>query len=154
MHYVNYEDAIVQCYGVELVGWTYLRFINLANINSVADIQTLCDALRSGACHWVHLSAGDLQHRKAEVEAWRSQGEIVGKKRKERSDKGMKRKPERPITDENNPDPGGDRTQPGKKRKTGTSRNAVKHIPPKSRAIIEDDEEESEGSNSEATDAF
>jgi hypothetical protein len=148
MHYVNYEDAIVKRYGVELVGWTYSKFINPADINSVGDIRTLRDALRSGACHWVRLSAQDLQDRLAEVEARRERGEVVPTKRKERSDKGVKRK-RKNTTDENDPDAGGEGAQPAKKRKTG--KNVAKHLPPKSRAIIEDDEDESEDSGSETT---
>ena len=139
MHYVNYEDAIVQRHGVKLVGWTYSRFINPADINGVADIWTLRDALRSGACHWIRLSNQELQDRKADVEARRERGEVVAKKRKERSDKGMKRK-RHTTTDENDPDGGGNGAELAKKRRT--AKTLAQRIPPKSRAIIEDDEDE------------
>jgi hypothetical protein len=133
MHYVNYEDTIVKRHGVELVGWTYLKFINPADINCVGDIRTLRDALRCVACHSVQLSAQDLQNRLEEVEARRERGEVVHKKRKERSDKGVKRKC-RTTTDKNGI---GEGTQPAKKHKTG--KNVARHLPPKGRAIIEDD---------------
>lgn len=148
MHYVNYEDAIVQRYSVKLVGWTHSKFINPADINSVPDIRALRDALRSGACHWIRLSPQELQHHTAEVEARRQQGEIVGKKRKERSDKGMKRK-RRTTTDENDPTGEGSGAQLAKKRKSGKNTSIGKQMPPKSQAIIEDDDDED--SNGEAT---
>ena len=145
MHYVNYEDAIVQCHSVKLVGWTYSKFINPADINNVTDIRALRDALRSGACHWIHLSAQELQHHAAEIEARRQQGEVIGKKRKERSDKGVKRKC-RSTTNENDPDSEGIGAQLAKKRKSGKNHASVaKHMPPKSRAIIEDDDEDGDG---------
>jgi hypothetical protein len=94
---------------VELVGWTYSKFINPVDINSVVDIQTLHDVLRSGACHWVQLSAQKLQDHLAEVEVWHEWGEVVHKKHKECSDKGVKRKCNTTM-DENNPEARGQGT--------------------------------------------
>jgi len=140
MHYVKYEDAIVQRHSVKLIGWTCSRFINPADINSVPEIRVLRDALRSGACRWIRISPQELQHHTAEVDAWHQQGEVIGKKRKERSDKGTKRK-RRTTTDENNQDGESSGTQPAKKQRSG---NIAKQMPPKSRAIVEDDDDEGE----------
>jgi hypothetical protein len=142
MHYVNYENTIVKHHGVELVGLTYLQFINPADMNCVGDIRTLHNALRCVACYSVQLLAQDLQNGLEEVEVRREWGEVVHKKRKKHLDKGVKCKC-RTTTDKNGIGKG---TQPAKKHKTG--KNVARHLPPKDRAIIEDDEDEDEDKDS------
>ena len=134
MNYVNYEDNIVRRFRVKIIGWTYSAFVNPADINTITDIRTLRDALKTGACHWVSLSTQELKDREQEVEARRMNGDIVGKPRKERSDKGARHK-RRVVIDENHPEG----CQQAKRRKTGG--NISKQLPPKSRAFIDDEDD-------------
>ena len=140
MNYVNYEDAIVERFKVKLVGWTFKQFVSPTDINTVQDVRELRNALKNGACHWVQLSPQALKDHVAAVDERRKQGEVVGKKRKERNDKGVARtRKRRSVTDENNP---AGTSQPAKKRKTN-SQKLAKSIPPKSKAFVDDDDEDS-----------
>lgn len=125
MNYQNYETVIIETHHVKLVGWPpCVLFTSPSNISMKDEILLLCSALKDGDCHWVVLSHEEqLQHAKKLAHA-RNQGLEIGKKRKERSDKGKPREP---------------RTK--QQRKDSSSQ-----IPPmyKSKAII-DDSDESEG---------
>jgi len=90
MNYANYESSIVERYKVKLVGWTYPQLVSPSEIGAMGDIRKLRDALKSGSCKWVRLSKPQMKQHMADVESRRSQGEVIGKKRKERSDKGKK----------------------------------------------------------------
>jgi hypothetical protein len=92
MNYTNYEKAIVENHKVKIVGWTYSRLISPSEIGTVDDIRALRDALKMGACKWVRLSKRELATHIEDIARRRSDGEVIGKKRKERSDKGKKRK--------------------------------------------------------------
>jgi hypothetical protein len=138
MNYVNYDDNVVRRYRVKIVGWTYSVFVNPADINTITDIRTLRDALKTGSCHWVSLSTQEMKDHEQEVEARRTNGDIVGKPRKERSDKGARHK-RRAVTDENHPDG----RQQAKRRKTGAK--ISKQLPPKSRAFIGDGDDDDDG---------
>ena len=103
MNYVNYETSIIQQMGVCLVGWPKsVKFVNPLQIGTVLEICTLCDDLRSGACHWVKLTKGQLDAHRADMEEWWEQGETVGKQRKKRSDAGTSRKRKRCSEDKEN----------------------------------------------------
>jgi hypothetical protein len=57
MQYVNYEEAIVQCYGVLLKGWTFNRFVNPSELStSLPPLQKLLNALNDGSCKIVKLT--------------------------------------------------------------------------------------------------
>jgi hypothetical protein len=57
MQYVNYEEAIVQCYGVVIEGWTFDKFINLSELStSIPPLKTLLDALNDGRCKFIKLT--------------------------------------------------------------------------------------------------
>ncbi|KIK29663.1 hypothetical protein PISMIDRAFT_89065, partial [Pisolithus microcarpus 441] len=61
MNYHNYETAIVETYGVRLVGWPEgVKFANPSVIGTVVEARKLCDALRSGSCFWKRLSKNEL----------------------------------------------------------------------------------------------
>ncbi|KIL55666.1 hypothetical protein M378DRAFT_90577 [Amanita muscaria Koide BX008] len=92
MNYINYDLQIVQRRRVKLAGWpSTVKFISPSNMTCTGDARSLLHALRTKTCRWVQLSPGEAA------------GEVVGRKRKERSDKGRKRK--RRNTDEQEQDP-------------------------------------------------
>ncbi|KAG1790130.1 uncharacterized protein HD556DRAFT_1446482 [Suillus plorans] len=75
MNYSNYETAIVETYGVRLVGWPQgVNFTSPSNIGTVVKAHT------------------------AELDARRSAGEVVRTLRKKRSDAGVARKRKVPPT--------------------------------------------------------
>jgi hypothetical protein len=93
MNYVNYDRVIVLGLGVKLVGWPKtVNFVKPSSIGSVIDARTLRDALKSGECHWIKLTARQIEDHRAEVERRKTEGETVGRPRKKRSDAGKKRK--------------------------------------------------------------
>ncbi|KAG1900423.1 uncharacterized protein F5891DRAFT_1227064 [Suillus fuscotomentosus] len=93
MNYHNYETAIVETYGVRLVGWPHgVNFISPSNIRTVGDIRKLRDALKARTCYWTVLSPAEIKAHTAELEARCSAGDVVHKPRKKRSDAGVPRK--------------------------------------------------------------
>jgi hypothetical protein len=142
MNYVNYEAAVVERYKVKLVGWTFKQFVSPADINTLHDIRALRDALKNGGCHWVQLSTQEVREHVVSVDERREAGEVVGRKRKECSDKGVPRKKRRVVNDEN--DPSGTTSQPTKKK--ANTQRLTKSVPPKSKAFV-DDEDNEESSN-------
>lgn len=158
MNYTNYETAIVERYRVNLVGWTFPRLVSPSEIGTIDDIRTLRDALKTGACKWVRLSKRELAAHSEAVAQWREDGEVIGKKRKERSNKGVKRKRKDKGREEEDEESAEDVAGPSKKKKT-TLRpkpkpkpkptNHKSQLPPtrrvKSKAVISDSDSE-EGS--------
>ncbi|KAG1797353.1 uncharacterized protein HD556DRAFT_1233386 [Suillus plorans] len=99
MNYSNYETAIVETYGVRLVGWPQgVNFTSPSNIGTVGDIRRLRDALKARMCYWTTLSPAEVKAHTAELDARRSAGEVVRKLRKKRSDAGVARKRKVPPT--------------------------------------------------------
>jgi hypothetical protein len=92
MNYINYDIKVVQAHQVKLVGWTYSSFVSPGEISAVSDLQCLRDALKIGTCKWVRLTTRELNKHMQEYEKRCQAGEVVPKKRKERNDKGKKRK--------------------------------------------------------------
>lgn len=93
MQYVNYEEAIVLKYGIELIGWTHNKFCNPSELsNALEPLHTLLKALNNQSCKFVKLSP--LEHRAREVK-YRgdvASGAIVVKQQKTHKDAGLKRK--------------------------------------------------------------
>ncbi|KAF8238414.1 hypothetical protein L208DRAFT_1242486, partial [Tricholoma matsutake] len=57
MHYVNYEEAIIQHYGIEFIGWTYDKFINPSELSTAIEpLHKLLDAINNGNCKFVKLT--------------------------------------------------------------------------------------------------
>jgi hypothetical protein len=129
MNYVNYKTSIIQQMGVCLVGWPKsVKFVNPSQIGTVLKIHTLCDNLKSGACHWVKLTKVQLDAHCADMEERREQGETVGKQRKKRSDAGTSRKCKQRSEDKEN-------ERPSKKR---MGKKAMSTHQVKSRAVVSD----------------
>ena len=103
MNYANYKTSIIQQMGVHLVGWLKsVKFVNPSQIGTVLEICTLHDDLKSGACHWVKLTKGQLDAHRADMEEWWEQGETVDKQRKNQSDVGSSRKRKQHLEDKEN----------------------------------------------------
>ncbi|KAF8346292.1 hypothetical protein F5887DRAFT_1182188, partial [Amanita rubescens] len=93
MNYVNYEKVIIQKHHVKLVGWPKnVKFVTPANLSRVDEVRTLRHALKSNECHWVQLSEAEVEENMASIAEREAAGEQVGRKRKQRSDKGKSRK--------------------------------------------------------------
>lgn len=91
MNYQNYDSQIIQRLSVKLVGWTHHELVSPYEIHSVDDLRTLHAALVCGACFWMRLSKGEVSRHKADMDKREAAGEVVKKKRKERSDKGVRK---------------------------------------------------------------
>ena len=62
MHYKNYEEAIVQCYDIELIGWTYNKFINPSELSTAIEpLHKLLDVINNGNCKFVKLMKEEQQ---------------------------------------------------------------------------------------------
>ncbi|KAF8798251.1 hypothetical protein BYT27DRAFT_7218520 [Phlegmacium glaucopus] len=91
MNYINYDIQVVQKHQCKLVGWTFNKFISPFDIHTIDDLRTLRDALHCGACHWVRMTKAEVSKHAADLVHREVTGEMIGKKRKERSDKGVKK---------------------------------------------------------------
>jgi hypothetical protein len=93
MQYTNYEEDIVQRYGIELQGWTYERFVNPSELSTaIGPLRILLGAIKNGDCKFVKLSAKELRKRLEKYKEKVDAGEIRARKRKRRSDYGTKKK--------------------------------------------------------------
>ncbi|KIK13558.1 hypothetical protein PISMIDRAFT_34620, partial [Pisolithus microcarpus 441] len=89
----NYNTAIVETYGVKLLGWpTGVPFINPSSIGTISEICKLRNSLKSGECRWKKLLKAERNAFSSELEARRASGEVVKKPHKKRSDAGVPRK--------------------------------------------------------------
>ncbi|KAG6888716.1 hypothetical protein C0992_007675 [Termitomyces sp. T32_za158] len=96
MNYLNYDTAIIEKYHVNLAGWpSRIPFGSPSNISTVDDIRLLRSALRDGDCKWRFLTAEEQREHDRKLAEARGQGVTIGKKRKERSDKGKPRNQEK-----------------------------------------------------------
>ncbi|PCH43996.1 hypothetical protein WOLCODRAFT_141380 [Wolfiporia cocos MD-104 SS10] len=90
MNYKNYEKDIVCRYSIELIGWTHKKWANPSDLStSLPPLQKLLDALKSGECRFIRLSAAALLERKKEYARKLDAGEITSWKK--RKDTGKKR---------------------------------------------------------------
>ncbi|KAG1794245.1 uncharacterized protein HD556DRAFT_1236986 [Suillus plorans] len=93
MNYTNYETAIVEAYGVRLIGWPAgVSFINPSNIGTVGDIHKLRDALKTRTCFWSALSSAEVKAHTAELDVRWLAGEVICEPQKKCSDAGVARK--------------------------------------------------------------
>ena len=103
MHYTNYEEEIVQRYGIELKGWTYDKLTNPSNLSSsLIPLKTLRDALVTGTCKFVKLTAAEKKDRETTYRLSIASGDVEVRKRKRRSDAGIKRKSKRARKEDGN----------------------------------------------------
>ena len=96
MYYVDYEEKIVQRYGIELVGWTYRKFVNPSELStSLPGLQQLLDAINNGTCKFIKLTPLQLSERRHALQKSIIDGEgnvLAPKARKPCKDRGTKRK--------------------------------------------------------------
>ncbi|KAL1740422.1 hypothetical protein HDZ31DRAFT_25491, partial [Schizophyllum fasciatum] len=61
MDFPHYKAKVVAKYGVELEGWPAgVPFKNPGQIHRVDELDTLCDAIRTGVCYWKVLSTKEF----------------------------------------------------------------------------------------------
>ncbi|KAI6023280.1 hypothetical protein EDC04DRAFT_2900601 [Pisolithus marmoratus] len=134
VNYHSYESAIVETYGVHLVGWPDgVKFANPSAIGTVAEAQKLCNALHSGSSFWKKLSKNELELFITELNTHHAVGETMQKPRKKCSDAGIPWKHKAPTCGKEN-------IQLQKK-----IHSSHKHVLPKSAEIIPtSDEDDSE----------
>jgi hypothetical protein len=101
MNYINYNMQIVQRRCVKLIGWPNdVKFIPPSNITSVDQVRTLLHVLRTKKCQWTQLSPDEATEHMEEIQQRKAAGEVVGRKRKERSDKGKCQKKRKECDEE------------------------------------------------------
>ena len=137
MYYVDYEEKIVQRYGIELVGWTYEKFVNPSELStSLPGLQQLLDAINNGSCKFVKLTPLQVSERRQALQKKISEGNVPAPKgRKPRKDRGTKRGVE-------NESRGSDVEiqQPNPKKRCLTA-GKKKQAQPKSKEVVEDSED-------------
>lgn len=134
MAYSRYQEDIKIRYGVQLRGWpSGVSFVPPSNLHTLQHVRTLRDALRSGACAWVALTAAEKK------EAADAAASAPKKTRKPRSDIGVKRV----VRDEDEAP-----TSTAKVKKSARPRKRAKtaakaQVPPRrSRSVISSDDDE------------
>jgi hypothetical protein len=137
MQYVQYHKEIVMRYSIALRGWTYPTFTNPSELStSLPPLQELLDAIKSGKCKFVKLTA---EERQAEDEKYNEKiqsGEVVVKVRATRKDKGKKRKAR--VTSDDEETDGETRSQPAKRRRARKAPKAAQ----KSAEIVNSDSDD------------
>ena len=136
MCYIDYEEKIVQRYGIELVGWTYEKFVNPSKLStSLPGLQQLLNAINNGTCKFVKLTPLQLYEHRQALQKSISEGTVPAKKgRKPRKDRGTKRKA-------GNESGGSDvETRPNLNLKKRRS-TAGKKVQPKSNEVVEDSDD-------------
>jgi hypothetical protein len=131
MHYVDYEEKVVQRYGIELVGWTYEKFVNPSELStSLPGLQQLLDAINNGTCKFVKLTPLQIHERRQALQKNVSEGNVPAPKgRKPRKDRGTKRVVENESDVENQ--------QPNPKKRRGKKVQTQR----KSREVVEDSDD-------------
>ena len=157
MNYNNYDVSVVLKYKIRLVGWPLDKFASPYNFNTVDELRDLHDALRCGSCFWMGLSSRELTNHAKEMKERTAAGEVIGTKRKERSDKGSKKgprkrtRPAEEVEDEDDEGPSKKRQKIKSKKGKGkeNARNPKKkrgsaksQVPPMSREWIDSDDDE------------
>lgn len=124
MNYQNYDTQIIERLGVKLVGWTYHTLVSPYEIHTIDDLRTLHNALVCGACFWMRLSKGEMTRHKAAMEQREAAGEVVKRKRKVRSDKGVPKRARKTLGGQEDDEEEADEPEagPSKKRKVDTQK--------------------------------
>ena len=92
MQYVNYEELIIQKYGVELQGWTFEKLVNPSELStSLPGLRRLLDAINNGECKFTKLTPLEVKQRREELQKKKIEGTAPVKTRKPRMDRGIKR---------------------------------------------------------------
>ena len=109
MNYANYDTGIILKYKVKLQGWPHHKLVSPYDIHTIDELRNVRDALRCGSCFWMSISSREVTQHAKDVAEREAAGEVVGKKRKERSDKGTKKGPRttQPECEESDEEDGG-----------------------------------------------
>ena len=92
MQYANYDELIIQKYGIELQGWTFEKLVNPSQLStSLPGLRRLLDAINNGDCKFVKLSPLEVKRRREELQKKQDDGVVPVKTRKPRKDRGTKR---------------------------------------------------------------
>ena len=92
MQYANYEELVIQKYGVELQGWTFEKLVNPSLLStSLPGLRRLLDAINNGDCKFIKLSPLEVKKRREELQKKQNEGTAPVKVRKPRKDRGTKR---------------------------------------------------------------
>ena len=92
MQYANYDELIIQKYGIELQGWTFEKLVNPSQLStSLPGLRRLLDAINNGDCKFVRLSPLEVKSRREELQKKQDDGIVPVKTRKPRKDRGTKR---------------------------------------------------------------
>lgn len=155
MNYNNYDVSVVLKYKIRLVGWPLDNFASPYNFHTIDELRDLRDALRCGSCYWMGLSSREVTQHVKEMKERTAAGEVIGTKRKQRSDKGSKKGPrKRPAEeDDDDDDEGPSKRQKVKSKKGKGKENARKpmkkksgsaksQVPPTSRDLFDSDDDE------------
>ena len=137
MHYVDYEEKVVQRHGIELVGWTYEKFVNPSELStSLPGLQQLLDAINNGTCKFVKLTPLQLRERRQALQKNVSEGNVPAPKgRKPRKDRGTKR-----VVENESGGSDVENQQPNPKKRRSTAGKKVQ-TRPKSREVVVDSED-------------
>ncbi|KAF7976961.1 hypothetical protein HWV62_5024 [Athelia sp. TMB] len=152
MNYVNYDKAIVQKWRVKIFGWPEdIPMVSPSEIMSIDDLRMLRESWRVGRTCWNTVTKAEVEEHMRDVEERRANGEVVGKPRKERADKGQsrRRKPAAIDKENNNEGPARKKARVAKsnsnpKAKASSSKPANKSpefVPTDSESGQSDDEE-------------
>jgi hypothetical protein len=133
MNYVNYDNNIVLSHKCKIINWVG-KFVNPSEIGSIEQLRSLRDAWASGSARWIRLSAPQLKAHMVEVEKLREDGEIIVKVRKQRSDAGQSRGGKRKLHIGNKEN----------MSHNNKAKRARTQLPPKSREIIDSDDDRSD----------
>lgn len=83
MQYVNYDELIIQKYGVKLQGWTFEKLINPSQLStSLPTLRHLLDAINDGNCKFVKLSPLEVKSHRQELQQKQDDGTVPVKTRK------------------------------------------------------------------------
>jgi hypothetical protein len=123
MQYANYEEGIVQRYGIELRGWTYERIVNPSDLSTaVGPLGKLRNAINSGNCKFVKLTAEERRERLEAYKAKIATGEMKARERKQRSDAGSKKRKSKAMVDDSESE---DSHDPKRQRKAASDSSSL-----------------------------
>jgi hypothetical protein len=131
MNHASFDMSIVQAHKCKIIGWIS-KFVNPSEIGVIEQLCTLRDAWACGSAQWVRLTPAQVKAHMEGLEERIESGEITVKVRKLRSDAGQSR---------------GGKCKASEKENAQASRKPKRtqmQLPPKSKAIIFDDEEDEE----------
>ena len=83
MNYANYNTGVILRYKVKLQGWPHDKLVSSYDINTIDELQNICNAICCGSCFWISMSSQEVMQHVKDIAKWQAAGEVVGKKRKE-----------------------------------------------------------------------